>query len=820
MQRDRKRCRRLCSIALTATMVFATLPIPSFSANAETVLHCRHEHDDSCYEKNAVATGSEANKLACRHEHDENCYEEAFDDGDEELIFDAPVPVASPADAQPALLLAPPDIPSGAEYLAEEINTWSADYADSGIEASAKDNKVTVTGEAHSNTTLELVIPKDVTVEWRADLTGSALYVVSIEIESEENTVFQMAGGSITSGNSADKSAAIYNNNDGTNIFVSGGRITGGDSDNPDNVTRGMENYTRNTVTISGGIISSGSGNGNCGFLNRLGTVKIEGGTIIGDGGMNAGMLCYYSDTSISGGTVIGGDGEGSYAIYNERSNLTVFGGRVVNFDGYAIFSHDPDKAASVRIIGSSVIFGKDPVSLGSTIAQNPDNFTRGEPILEGNAAVITWTGSQTEYESGKSEDLTAAPDKVTAKWSKNGGKDGISYEAGGSNKGFIEVSGVTVTEAVKSLTSIAVSTGPKKTVYTEGENFDRTGMVVTANYADGSAKVVTGYTVSPSGALKVNDTSVTVTYTENGVTKTAAQAITVKATAITSYTVTFDANGGSVTPAAGITGADGTLASLPIPVRSGNYRFDGWFTAKTGGTKVTADTVFTKDSTIYAHWTNTGDSGSTGGAGGSTGGSGGSSGGSGGSSGGSGGGSGGSGGGSGGSGGGSGSAGGPDAAGGGQKESLPKNYTGETKIINNVKVPSYVEEVVWKAMEDGRWRLGRADGSEYVNTWVAAYNPYADLSAGQQAFDWFLFDAAGYMVTGWYTDGSGNTYYLNPLSDNTKGRMMTGWVVIDGKHYYFNENPDGTRGRMYRDTFTPDGYRVDGQGVWDGKEK
>lgn len=77
------------------------------------------------------------------------------------------------------------------------------------------------------------------------------------------------------------------------------------------------------------------------------------------------------------------------------------------------------------------------------------------------------------------------------------------------------------------------------------------------------------------------------------------------------------------------VTGGDGEGSriiyndngSLPIPIRSGNYQFDGWFKAKAGGTKVTVDTVLTKDSTIYAHWTNTDGSGSMGGSGGSTGG-------------------------------------------------------------------------------------------------------------------------------------------------------------------------------------------------------
>lgn len=89
----------------------------------------------------------------------------------------------------------------------------------------------------------------------------------------------------------------------------------------------------------------------------------------------------------------------------------------------------------------------------------------------------------------------------------------------------------------------------------------------------------------------------------------------------VVTYTVTFDANGGVVSQPSGITGTDGKLPSLPTPTRSGNYRFAGWFTQASGGTQVTVDTVFTENTTIYAHWTYTGGSGS--GSGGSGGGSG-----------------------------------------------------------------------------------------------------------------------------------------------------------------------------------------------------
>ena len=52
--------------------------------------------------------------------------------------------------------------------------------------------------------------------------------------------------------------------------------------------------------------------------------------------------------------------------------------------------------------------------------------------------------------------------------------------------------------------------------------------MVVTAGYNDGSSKVVTNYTYSPTGALTVDDTSVTVSYTDVGVTVSTTQGISV----------------------------------------------------------------------------------------------------------------------------------------------------------------------------------------------------------------------------------------------------------------------------------------------------
>ncbi len=125
----------------------------------------------------------------------------------------------------------------------------------------------------------------------------------------------------------------------------------------------------------------------------------------------------------------------------------------------------------------------------------------------------------------------------------------------------------------------------------------------------------------------------------------------------------------------------------------------------------------------------------------------------------------------------------------------------------------------IWSQGTDGSWSF-TSGGQMCRNQWAYIYNPYADTAKGQNLADWFRFDNAGRMVTGWFTDQDGRRYYLNPVSDNTLGRMVTGWSWIsgiDGKKrcYYFNEISDGTRGAMLRSSITPDGHWVNQDGAW-----
>lgn len=70
--------------------------------------------------------------------------------------------------------------------------------------------------------------------------------------------------------------------------------------------------------------------------------------------------------------------------------------------------------------------------------------------------------------------------------------------------------------------------------------------------------------------------------------------------------TITWDPNGGSVTPTSSSYTYDGAAVNLPTPTRTG-YTFNGWFTAASGGTKITEVGTTNKPTanvTYYAQWT------------------------------------------------------------------------------------------------------------------------------------------------------------------------------------------------------------------------
>ena len=124
-------------------------------------------------------------------------------------------------------------------------------------------------------------------------------------------------------------------------------------------------------------------------------------------------------------------------------------------------------------------------------------------------------------------------------------------------------------------LASIAIITPPDKTQYRPGQTFDPAGMTVRATYSNGATAVATGWTYSPSGALAEGTESVTILYTEGGVTAQAQQAVTVQKANITvptqSGSLTY--NGGPQSPTwTGYDTAEMTIGGVTSGTNAGSY--------------------------------------------------------------------------------------------------------------------------------------------------------------------------------------------------------------------------------------------------------
>lgn len=87
---------------------------------------------------------------------------------------------------------------------------------------------------------------------------------------------------------------------------------------------------------------------------------------------------------------------------------------------------------------------------------------------------------------------------------------------------------GNVITGSLPVPTSLAVTINPTTMSYIVGQSFDPTGMVVMVTYNDGSEVEVDNYTYSPTGALTAQDTTISISYTDAGVTVGTTLGITV----------------------------------------------------------------------------------------------------------------------------------------------------------------------------------------------------------------------------------------------------------------------------------------------------
>ncbi len=99
-----------------------------------------------------------------------------------------------------------------------------------------------------------------------------------------------------------------------------------------------------------------------------------------------------------------------------------------------------------------------------------------------------------------------------------------------------------------------------------------------------------------------------------------------------------------------------------------------------------------------------------------------------------------------------------------------------------------------WKQDND-RWYYVKPDGKRAASEWI--------ILSGLD----YWFDSDGYMATGWRKFTNGAWYYFKPSSGYS---VKSQWVKDGGCWYYL-----GADGVLLTNTTTPDGYRVNENGIW-----
>ena len=177
---------------------------------------------------------------------------------------------------------------------------------------------------------------------------------------------------------------------------------------------------------------------------------------------------------------------------------------------------------------GGKTIF---PTGIEITSPPTKTTYNAGENIdLTGIAVTATFSDGSTKEVTSECTFSPASGtvvyennDKITANW---------TWE---NTKTYQTTQSITVKRV---LTGLSITTQPAKTSYYKGDTLDLTGMVVTATFSSGASEDVTsGCSFSPAAGSALSSygtVTVTVTYTENGVTKTASFTVSVSVKTVT----------------------------------------------------------------------------------------------------------------------------------------------------------------------------------------------------------------------------------------------------------------------------------------------
>ena len=214
---------------------------------------------------------------------------------------------------------------------------------------------------------------------------------------------------------------------------------------------------------------------------------------------------------------------DGNWQKSNQFTGLTA----ETEYKIYARVAETEDTKASAASAPLTVITKAAPISEVTVTVDAPEkNATPAikeqvdvTPSDKVTVSSVEWLVNGEAFDETQFAGSTAYTVKITLTASDDPGFAGtVAVTLNGGNEGTVSPTGNTLVitktfdpTAARTVESIDVS-GSYKTEYVEGENFDRTGMEVTATYDDDSTSEVTDYTVFPE-TLTADTTKVTISY-------------------------------------------------------------------------------------------------------------------------------------------------------------------------------------------------------------------------------------------------------------------------------------------------------------------
>lgn len=230
---------------------------------------------------------------------------------------------------------------------------------------------------------------------------------------------------------------------------------------------------------------------------------------------------------------------------YDGTANVTLTGGELTGVIPGDVVSADMPTSGTVESADASAT--AKPVNYGTITLNGADagNYTLTYPAVTVTISkatpglgTVSYTGTVFTSTQKSAVALTRTDEAVPGSLKLDGegtfetsGEKAYAYTfTPNDTTNYENVSGfVTINVQKDELDSIAVEVNPTKTAYTYPETFNPDGMVVKATYASSRTEIVPNEKLSyTTDALPAGTTSITISYTSDGVTKEATVTISV----------------------------------------------------------------------------------------------------------------------------------------------------------------------------------------------------------------------------------------------------------------------------------------------------